>query len=146
MELLIVVLIIGILSAMALPKYRRAVERARASEAVIHMATYMRLMDVYILGNGFKTVQKAALLKDLDVDIPESTNGIRRDMYCYQNNYCYITVYDYDNYEWRLSAYRYQNSYNSRWLKYCSYSSSGGQAVCKGLEADGYNISGHVSW
>ena len=51
-ELLVVVLIIGILSSVALPKYRKAVERARMVEvetAAVHVA---RELKVLFLANG----------------------------------------------------------------------------------------------
>ena len=50
-ELLMVVLIIGILTAAALPQYRKAVERARATEAVLLLNTFMKAADAFILEN-----------------------------------------------------------------------------------------------
>mgnify|MGYP001595454937 CR=1 FL=1 len=39
LELLIVVIILGILAAIALPQYIRTIDRGRASEAIIHLGT-----------------------------------------------------------------------------------------------------------
>ena len=74
-ELLVVVLIIGILSAIALPQYRKAVERAR-------LATYMPLVraihdaeEVYFLANGEYTTDISAL----DVQFPLAGCSVVRD-------------------------------------------------------------------
>lgn len=39
LELLIVIIILGILAALALPQYLRTVERGRSSEAIIHLGS-----------------------------------------------------------------------------------------------------------
>ena len=52
-ELLVVVLIIGILAAVALPKYELAVEKSRAAEAIQNMSLLKKQMDLYILSNGY---------------------------------------------------------------------------------------------
>ena len=53
-ELLIVVLIIGILSAVALPMYRRAVERSRASDALTTMQAIAKSEHGwYLMNNGY---------------------------------------------------------------------------------------------
>ncbi len=49
-ELLVVVLIIGILAALALPKYQIAVERARATEAFLLLKSLKSARDVYQIG------------------------------------------------------------------------------------------------
>ena len=63
-ELLIVVLIIGILSAVALPKYQRAVERAKASKMIAAARALHNAQQVYIAANG----TPAKRLSDLDID------------------------------------------------------------------------------
>ena len=63
-ELLVVVLIIGILSAVALPKYQRAVERAKASKMIAAARALHNAQQVYIASNG----TPAKRLSDLDID------------------------------------------------------------------------------
>ncbi|MBR3899038.1 MAG: type II secretion system protein [Elusimicrobiaceae bacterium] len=63
-ELLVVVLIIGILSAVAVPKYQRAVERAKASKMIAAARALHNAQQVYIASNG----TPAKRLSDLDID------------------------------------------------------------------------------
>lgn len=65
-ELLVVILIIGILAAVALPQYRKAVEKSRATEAMTLMKAISQAVDVYYIVNN-KYPKKFA---DLDIDIP----------------------------------------------------------------------------
>ena len=51
-ELLVVVLIIGILSSVALSQYTKAVEKARATEGVQTAATLSQAIDIWLLENG----------------------------------------------------------------------------------------------
>ena len=69
-ELLVVVLIIGILAAIALPQYRRIVEKSRASETLILMNAINKAVDVYYLTHN-EFPKKFA---DLDIEIPWTGN------------------------------------------------------------------------
>ena len=51
-ELLVVVLIIGILAAIALPQYNKAVEKSRASEAVLQLKSLTDAANRFYLQNG----------------------------------------------------------------------------------------------
>ena len=53
LELLVVVLIIGILAAIALPQYKLAVEKSRAAEASILINSLQKAVDIYVLQNGY---------------------------------------------------------------------------------------------
>ncbi len=65
-ELLVVVLIIGILAAIALPMYRKAVERTRALSLMPILKAVVDAQERYHLANG----QYASTLGQLDVEIP----------------------------------------------------------------------------
>ncbi len=51
-ELLVVVLIIGILAALAVPKYEMAVEKARAMKAVVAVKALTEAAERYYMANG----------------------------------------------------------------------------------------------
>ena len=66
-ELLVVVLIIGILAAVAVPQYKRAVDKSRISE-LLTLTKHMReLQEVYYLANGYY----AANCEELGVEIAD---------------------------------------------------------------------------
>ena len=52
-ELLVVVLIIGILTAVALPKYKMAAMRARLTQLSVTMDAAKKGLDVYVLANNY---------------------------------------------------------------------------------------------
>ena len=65
-ELLVVVLIIGILAAVALPKYQQAVEKSRATQALIIGRHLKDLERAFFLANGRYTNK----FDELDFDVP----------------------------------------------------------------------------
>lgn len=67
-ELLVVVLIIGILAAVALPQYKKAVEKARAAEALVILKAIAEANRVYMLTNN----TYAEHIDELDIEIPGS--------------------------------------------------------------------------
>ena len=65
-ELLVGVLIIGILAAVAVPQYQKAVEKARAMQAVVIVKAIGDAQELYYLANGAYTEN----LEDLNIDVP----------------------------------------------------------------------------
>ena len=55
-EILIVVLIIGILAAIAVPKYQEAVDKSRMIEALTALTTLQKAIDIYVLENGYNEI------------------------------------------------------------------------------------------
>ena len=83
-ELLVVVLIIGILAAIAVPQYKKAVEKSRAVEALSVLASMRQAMDLYILQHGYpapspKVLQLADL--NLDMDFAAESKYFSYDIY-----------------------------------------------------------------
>lgn len=64
-ELLVVVLIIGILAAIALPKYQKAVKKSRAVEAVMNLKSLFKAQEMFRLANGTYTNN----LNNLDIKL-----------------------------------------------------------------------------
>lgn len=69
-EVLVVVLIIGILAAIALPKYQESVERSIMQEAITNIRSIARANDVFFMANGRKA--KSTEIEKLDITIPGS--------------------------------------------------------------------------
>ena len=72
LELLVVVVIIGVLAAIALPQYKKVVERSQMAEAVTVVKSIAQAQQRYYLSNG--KYADCYGLNSLDVDIT-GTNG-----------------------------------------------------------------------
>ncbi len=106
-ELLIVVLIIGILSAIALPGYRKAVEKSRVSDAITTMQAVAKSEHGWYINNNSYTKDFA----DLDIVISGTMNNgaLATAFYTYElldtgiiadrNNGEYSIYKDYENQE-----------------------------------------------
>ncbi len=106
--LLVVVLIIGILAAIALPQYQRAVEKARFAEVGVNINTMSRALNEYLLANGNGTMP----VEDLTADLSGGTLG---DCPTGFSGTCYVTKYfTYQVYTWsgagQAFVYRMENS------------------------------------
>ncbi|MBI3618393.1 MAG: prepilin-type N-terminal cleavage/methylation domain-containing protein [Candidatus Omnitrophica bacterium] len=71
-ELIFVVVIVGILAALAVPRFSDTVEKSRSAEAINILETLRNAQAVYNLENGVYT----ATIGDLDVTIPVSKNFV----------------------------------------------------------------------
>ncbi len=99
-ELLVVVLIIGILSAILLPQYERVIAKTRLATAKSKARSLYDAVGRYYLANGKYT----ANLADLDIEVGEvdpnspSKTITQNGTYCYINpNHscgCFIRVYN----------------------------------------------------
>ncbi len=74
-EMLVVVLIIGIIAAIALPQYQIAVLKTRYTQLMVMADALRKAHDAYYLANGKYTIK----INDLDVTVPNnctlSANG-----------------------------------------------------------------------
>ena len=139
-----VVLIIGILIAAALPQYKKAVERARATEAVSYATVLMSAVDQYVLAGGYPgTVEGVSVLEGLDVQLPpakDGDKGITYSAWCF-TSLCEIGVGPRDHMRnYWLEANRWNTS--KHWNTYCTYRSRRGKSVCEGLKDLGWAIRG----
>ena len=92
-EVLVVVLIIGILAAVALPQYQKAVYKSRAVEAVTMLNAITQAQEVYYLENGEYTDD----ISKLDVEVPNELIGSylftdKYSYYCVQKRVCSATA------------------------------------------------------
>ena len=90
-ELLVVVLIIGILAAIALPQYRRAVEKSRAAQALTNIRHLREALDIRNMTTNFQPV----LMTNLDIVIPHESAKTEANVdMIYDNNFKYFVRRD----------------------------------------------------
>ncbi len=98
-ELMVVVLIIGILSAAALPQYRQSVERSRTAEAVLTSKSILDAASLY-----YTTYRSCPTsLSDLDVKVLAETEDWHFGANQLGNGLCAATVADSEE---TFQAYR----------------------------------------
>ena len=150
MELLVVILIIGILAAVALPQYQKAVFKARATEAVLMASTVQKAVDAYILEHGWGTEFKELTDNDLDILIPSSS--------CFGKP---SVTYEYSNateYYYSFSISGADNNVTcgkdlwlildrdpDGWTKTCHYHEGPAESFCRKLEKQGWTF-GMDNW
>lgn len=108
-ELLVVVLIIGILSAVALPQYTKTVEKARASEAVSTIYALEKAIDLWVLANGFPSTDNDTMIKDDELDISFSCDSFDSENCCLTKNFRYCP-FCWDNGDCEVETYRINSS------------------------------------
>ncbi len=144
-ELLVVVLIIGILAAVALPQYQRAVDRARASEAVQLVSSLQKATDAWILEHPGQEAlglleENSSQSFDIDFSCQYDENGqcqvsknviMRGDIFLDSKanvySYYYYTTDDYVT----IAALRDSQGI---WTHKCGYFNDRGKAICEGLQ------------
>ncbi len=140
-ELLVVVLIIGILAAIALPQYQKAVEKARAAEAVTRVSQLEKAMDLWRLEHPGEEcdVFRSGERCSLDIDFPCLSEG---DGACYTQDFEYYATWG-DAASSDIRAYRTGSHYyilydnlNTK-QRICGWFDSISRAVCDSLAANG---------
>ena len=128
-ELLVVILIIGILSSVALPQYKRAVAKARATEALVALKAITDAQEVYYIAYD----DYASDISQLDVKVEHGRNYTYS---CANKNSCSATPADADCpvLEFHLSQKvnnANDNSLGKRWCLVSANSSEVAQSICK---------------
>ncbi len=89
LELLVVVLIIGILAAIALPQYQLAVGKARFAELKEETKAFQQAAQRYYMINGTYYGISGKINKTLDIQLPNASNcGIWEEGYADQIRCC----------------------------------------------------------
>ncbi len=143
LELLVVVLIIGILAAVALPQYQRAVAKSRLTEALLYLNTLEKAVDLYIMRNGISEEEVGEQLdfSKLDIELPSLTYHYVGTFSCQTSNTCaQEEIYPFSSGQ---EPYQLKDNRSSTgtWTRECDYFSSLGEYICLDLGKKGWEIS-----
>lgn len=145
-ELLVVVLIIGVLAAVALPQYQAAVEKSRLSEGFVLARAVRDAEQAYYLANGAYTSDFTALDFGLpagwEVDGATARYGNKSIMLAVaaESNTAANSVYVYINNSTGIEFYF------SGARELCFSSSEVGKKACKSMGGAEYFTSGSTVW
>lgn len=144
-EVLVVVLIIGILAGIALPQYRRSVEKAKVAEALINISAIEGAMQRYILSNGYPSARvKYKDITDIDFsggEWEENDFGYKtkefdyRWLICYSEE-CVFEIYRESDDTYALNGWvRYEGASHICYTELTDM----GRYICKYLESQGWD-------
>ena len=139
-ELLVVVLIIGILAAVALPQYQKAVEKARAIQAVTRVSQLDKAIELWKLSHNEDCSSfwgdVSNLCSALDIDFScekiEDAHCLTKD-FLYQANPREIIVYSQSNHYYVLDSQLDSKKH------FCGWFDSVSKAVCDSLVPFGWD-------
>jgi len=147
-ELLVVVLIIGILSSVALPQYTKAVEKARATEAVTTIGSLEKAINLWKLSNGTPNSYHGTLLENDELDIEFSCLSFDGDHCCLTKNFRYCPscasdgTCDIETYRINSNTYYPLIAWRDaagKWTHKCGYFDEAGKGVCQSLKSQGWD-------
>lgn len=163
LELLVVVLIIGILAAVALPQYKLAVEKSRSSEPLSLLNSLQKAINLYLFQNEYTedTVELMGTTNGhitgiLDIDVESvltcdqdggdkcRSKDFEYDAWCSKDGNCYARARRKQNGEYeKPEQYRLYMAISTStyiWKKGCfpNASFSYSQKLCKSLEGQGW--------
>ena len=100
LEMLVVVLIIGILAAVALPQYKKAVFKSKVAELVLWLNTMEKATDEYLLVNDIAPGTYPVLFYSTNGTVTDNMLNIE-DLPCpfkdYGMNVCVVQCFNYGN-------------------------------------------------
>ncbi len=103
-ELLVVVLIIGILAAVALPKFEMAVEKSHVAKALIAVKNLSESMERYYLANGtypsYSGFSDTHFWEELDMEMPANSDF---NLYTHQSTYVGAHRIDSSRFDYYIS-------------------------------------------
>ena len=111
-ELLVVVLIIGILAAVALPKYEQAVAKTRYMSLLPLLRAISDAENIYYMANGTYTLD----FTQLDITMPAGAKTTTASRIDYDNFYCFLRFGQVDNWD-QYSVYCNSTYANMPWLE-----------------------------
>lgn len=125
---MVVVLIIGILAAIAVPQYQKAVEKSRAAEAFSNLNSIYNAQQVYNMQHG--GTAGAPSFEDMDITIPGTSSG--QTLFTKNFKYTLHATTWYNNYAYRIKSSK--NVYGfvtteTNW--YCCWFDENYSDICK---------------
>ncbi len=163
-ELLVVVLIIGILSAIALPQYRKAVEKSRAASMLSTIYAMRQALDEQILINGSQAEDinfvgdghdgkdhflSATVNCTLESDNSCYDQYFRYGVWCSEEIGCFVGVVrvvegNVDENDYSMLSRKVLTAWNDYpigvWEGICMAHSDIGYSVCKSLQSQGWQL------
>ena len=141
-EMLVVVLIIGILAGIALPQYRKSVEKAKLSEALMNLNIMVGAMQRYMLNNSSTDLVSFKDFTDVELvggewSKPEGATS----QYITKDFTYYDPVCDSSSCSVEISrnGYIYTLVYDTSSNKFCATQDTDlGRYICKYLESQGW--------
>ncbi|MBO7238279.1 MAG: prepilin-type N-terminal cleavage/methylation domain-containing protein [Elusimicrobiaceae bacterium] len=138
-ELLVVVLIIGILAAIALPRYQRAVDKSRYAAMIQTARSIEEAQEVFYLENGYYANDFDELPVSLSKDLPiRDTNRLSIGHAGFNSNANYTSAIYYEEGKSRIASFTLYHRHISnsttrgqiRCVTYASHKKRG-KAICE---------------
>jgi type IV pilus assembly protein PilE len=148
-EMLVVVLIIGILAAIALPQYTKAVRLSRASQALTMLNAILKGQEEYFLIHGEYTDN----IEDLSITVPPDKlqkNMSAEDMksnyyyYCFSKRTCVANIQNMDYPTFEFTGLKDNISKGRKWCRALTGSSNqNARSICEIMGTVDPNMNGN---